>query len=106
MELSNAGDIAGEVQGSWSNEWMPKNKEWLRVWNRGHKSESTEALRYDDEFSDAPQLVRCDESQLRFRLFGKSSAKWWRDWMVLRIIPDLRARFPAVGEFVSIQNCD
>jgi hypothetical protein len=103
----NTGDIGSAIQDWWSNEWMPRNKEWVRAWNRGHKTERTEVLLYDDEFSGAPQLVRCEGSQLRFRLIGKSSAKkWWKDWLVSRMIPDLKARFPAVEEVVGAQNCD
>lgn len=108
MALSgaNAGNIGRDIQDWWSNEWGPKNKEWVRVWNRGHEREFTEVLRYDEEFADAPQFVSCDESQFRFRLLGKSTAKWWKDWIALRVIPDVQARFPGVGKVVNARNCD
>jgi hypothetical protein len=107
LSSANTSDLGSAIQDWWSNEWMPKNKEWTRIWNRGHKTERTEVLRYDDEFSAPPQLVRCEGSQLRFRLLGRSSTKkFWKDWMVLRIVRDLTARFPAVGRVIGAQNCD
>jgi hypothetical protein len=108
MSLSgdNAGDLGSAIQSWWSNEWIPRNKEWVQVWNRGYASEFTMVLLYDEEFSDAPRVVGCDGPQLRFRLLGKPSAKWWKDWLVRRIVSDLKAQFPAVGKLVSAQNCE
>jgi hypothetical protein len=108
MSLSSNGDksIGSSIQDWWSKEWTPANKQWVQICNKGYKSEFTRVWQYDDEFSKPPQLVSSTRAKLRFRLLGKSSAKWWKDWMVLRIIPDLKARFPAVGKLVSVGNCE
>jgi hypothetical protein len=96
----------GVIQNWWSTEWMQKNERWIRIWNEGHATERREVLLFEDDFCGFPQVVSCDGSRLRFRLVGKSSGKWWRDWLVSRIIPDLRIRFPGMGELNGVWDCN
>jgi hypothetical protein len=98
-------DLGVEIQDWWTKEWSPENKKWIRIWNRGSKRERSELLLFDDEFSSIPQVISCDRSSLRFRLVGKCTPKWWRDWVVWRILPDLRERFPVIGKVMAIRDC-
>jgi hypothetical protein len=84
----------------WVDEWAPLHKSWVREWSAGDKEE----LQFSDEFASPPRVISCKGTELRFQLEGKSSAKSWKDWIVSRIIPDLRTRFPQVGEFRDIQG--
>ena len=107
MALTTKNTIAlqQEIQSWWSNEWVPKNETWRRVWNKGSSHERVELLRYADEFSSAPRVVACEGGELRFHLEGKASAKFWKDWLVLRLLPDLLTQFPYAGQLRSIRNC-
>ena len=93
--------LGKRVQEWWSTAWMPANREWRRSWS----SDQTQTLSYSDEFDGEPRVWRCT-SELRFRFEGKPSAKWWRDWLVSRILPDLKSKFPEVQDFVRITNCE
>jgi hypothetical protein len=64
-----------------------------------------QVLRYEDEFMKPPEVVSHEESKLCLRLFGKKSAKFWKDWVASRLLPDLKARFPQVGELLYVGNC-
>jgi hypothetical protein len=105
MSSSKVGNLAEIIQDWWSNEWTPRNRQWIRIWNRDRKQEFIETLRYDAEFMTGPEVVFCGESKLIFRLIGRGSSKYWRDWLVSRLIPDLKSQFPDVGQVISIQNC-
>jgi|SRR5271165_1722717 len=102
-------DHASRIQGWIDDVWMPRNKTWKRVWRTGANLATIkeEMLSYDDEFLRPPKIVSCENSELRFRLFGKYSANFWRDWLVLRIMPDLKADFPnlEIGEPRYVKNC-
>jgi hypothetical protein len=75
------------------------------MWKTGTPHPQAETLEYADEFSAPPRVVHCAGSELRFQLQGKNTAKFWRDWLVLRIIPELKKRFPEIGDVCSIGDC-
>jgi hypothetical protein len=104
VTTSDAGDLAQHVQRWWTENWMQDNQTWRRVWNKGDKSAREEVLRFDEEFSAPPRVSHHDGSEFRFRLEGRSSAKFWKDWWVHRITPDLKANFPEIGEFRNIRS--
>jgi hypothetical protein len=81
--------------------WMPNNRIWIRNWSSGRSEE----LRFEDEFSTAPQVIETGCRKVVLRFEGSSTAKFWKDWIVSRIIPDLRDKFPEVGEFCKARNC-
>lgn len=35
----------------------------------------------------------------------KRTAKFWKDWIASRIVPDLKAEFSAIGELLHIRDC-
>ena len=90
--------------------WAPRNKTWARECKTGPglTVERPEILEYEDELSAPPEVISCEGSELRFRLRGKGE-KLWKDWMVMRILPDLKAEFPEVevgAKILGIRNCD
>lgn len=78
-----------------------------REWNTGPNlsTSSVESLRYDEEFSGPPEVHYGPSSEPQLRLRGRKSAKYWRDWLVWRLVPDLKAAFPVIGELIYIRNC-
>jgi|ADGO01.1.fsa_nt_gi hypothetical protein len=91
-----------EVQRWLRDEWAPSNQLWRRVC-RDASGEYVRNLLYSDEFS-APPCVLADGSLLRLVVEGRSCARYWREWLVARLIPDVRARFPQVGAVRLIRN--
>jgi hypothetical protein len=97
----------GSTMQDWINEsWIHDRSTWRRQWRTGPDQAVTEEqiLHYQDEFRKPPE-VALDGSELRLRLLGKQSAKYWRDWLVSRLIPDLKAKFPELGDRLSIKDC-
>lgn len=62
-------------------------------------------LKYTDEFLSPPEIVSGQSSELHLRLRGKRTAKFWKDWIASRIVPDLKAEFSAIGELLHIRDC-
>ena len=111
VSVRSSDEIAlGErVQQWWTDVWLPDRNSWRVVIRTGPqlREEVVETLTYTEEFSAAPHVVFCKDSQLRFQLKGRRPSKVWRDWLVLRILPDLREQFPEIQETVlSVLNCD
>ena len=100
-------ELAERIQHWWTDVWTPNNKVWLRVWKTGadRTIERPEDLKYDESFFAPPAVVSCSASELKFRLLGKGSSKLWKDWLVWRIMPDLKAMFRQVGDLRSIRDC-
>jgi hypothetical protein len=100
---SHPDELLQRVQ-QWAVSWRQANEVWVRDWKStaGEK----EHLNYDSEFKQAPKPVSRTSSELRIQLEAKPSAKWWRDWMVLRLINDLKLAFPEIQTGGMVKNCD
>jgi len=106
---TNDEDLGGRIRQWLTEVWMPSNTAWLRVWKTGPglSVERPELLHYGDEFLSPPILISSVAAEVRFQLRGRDpKQKLWRDWLVLRILPDLKANFPEVGDTLSITNCE
>src|SRR5258707_15317077 len=86
---------------SWSTQWVGANQTWKRNW-----LSEDEELRYEAEFKREPQTVSCSSSELKIRLEGQPSAKWWKDWMVYRILADLKAAFSEIKGVGHLRDCE
>ncbi len=83
--------------------WTVTNAVWRREWSDGR----VENLRFEDEFFGAPCPVRIDATGMfAVRLDAKPTAKWWKDWIVLRVVKELREAFPELGDVGSIKGVD
>jgi hypothetical protein len=102
VEANDPSSLREALQRWISDEWTPRHEIWTRSWSNG----TQERLRYGEEFSAPPQIVKCEGAQLTIRLQGKNSAKLWKDWLVSKLIPDIKQRFPEVGQFQGIQDCE
>jgi hypothetical protein len=99
-------ELAIKIQ-QWLDEiWSPNNSTWTREWNAASPLHSkVEVLQFGDEFIRPPEVTSSDESQITLRLYGKESSRLWRDWFVSRLLPDLKEKFPEIGEGLAIGNC-
>jgi len=85
----------------WSRNWVNDNRTWTRNW---FPNGQTEVLQYSDEFNREPYSVSCTPTELTLRLEGQPAAKWWRDWLVLRILADLKSTFVEFREYAALQR--
>jgi len=86
---------------SWARHWAGENQTWTHGNPSGH-----EVLNYVDEFQREPYPVSCTPTELTLRVEGQPSAKWWRDWLVLRILADLKSTFVEFRDVNRIRDCD
>jgi len=101
--------LGERVQQWWKDVWVPDRGLWQVVSRTGPqlREVEVETQAYTEVFSAAPHVVFCKDSQLKFRLEGRRLSRVWRDWLVLRILPDLREQFPEIQEGVGrVHNCD
>jgi hypothetical protein len=94
---ADAPDHLGARLALWFENWTATNQEW--TWESGRR------LRYVDDFSGAPHFVECAAGVLRFHLEGKPGAKWWKDWLILRLLKDLQEAFVEVKAVDKIHDC-
>jgi hypothetical protein len=99
-------ELKQKVEGWISECWMPNNLSWTRHWQRAADRATVreENLNYGDDLLAAPEVISCTDSTLRIRLVGKFGSKFWRDWLVLKILPDLKAQFPEVADCRYIRD--
>jgi hypothetical protein len=100
-------DICDLIDQWFSNGWMSENKTWTRTWLTGANFETkrNEVLVYSDEFLSAPEVSLGGKSELQIQLLGTKSSKFWKDWLVSKIAPDLKEKFPYIGELLYIRDC-
>jgi hypothetical protein len=86
---------------------MPRNLTWKRDWRTGENRETIDqqVLNYESEFLGEPKIISAEASELQIRIAGKASAKFWKDWLISKFLPDLKAKFPEVNGQLYIRNC-
>lgn len=101
-------DAVPRIQQWISGVWMPHHMTWTREWRTGSNfaTSKEQILNYSDEFAAPPEVSLGPASELRLRLKGNKTAKFWRDWVASRIVPDLKEAFPGVEDLLYIRNCD
>ena len=99
--------LAGKIQQWLTEAWVPSNTTWLRTWRTGPdlSIERPELLHYWDEFLSTPAVMSMG-TEFRLQLHGKDpQRKLWKDWLILRILPDLKVHFPELGDALRITDC-
>lgn len=87
----------------WLLQWSEDNKVWIRNWSNG----KVEKLLYEQEFRNAPYPISCTINELKIVLDGQpSSEKIWKDWLVSRIIPELKNAFSEIQDFQNATDCE
>jgi hypothetical protein len=100
VSINNPEDLCRRVK-SWFTQWTEANQVWQRNW-----LSDNEALWYEQEFKDAPQVISCNWNELTIRLEGQPSAKWWKDSLVNRILKEIETDFAEILGVGHIKDCD
>jgi uncharacterized phage-associated protein len=88
---------------NWLLQWTENNGVWVRNWSNG----KVEKLLYQQEFKTAPHPISCTLTELKIVLEGQPlSEKLWKDWLALRIIPELKNAFSEIQDFQNVIDCD
>ncbi len=91
----------------WIDEvWMPKNLFWEGVVYKADGSKCDKIDEYHKDFSAPPTVLSCDNREIQILLKGQPTDYYWKDWVVYKIMPDLKKEFPEVGDFVSLKDYD
>jgi hypothetical protein len=102
IETNEPGDLSHRVK-SWAAQWVRENHIWARHWTQ---SERDETLNYTQEFKREPYPVSCTPTELTIRFEGQPSAKWWKDWLVLKILSDLKSAFVEFRDVTRMRDCN
>ncbi|HEY5758491.1 MAG TPA: hypothetical protein VIU34_21840 [Steroidobacter sp.] len=106
IEMSVAAEavnsLCDDVQRWLNDEWVPRNQLWRRVCSNAGR-EYIQNLLYFEEFNSAPRVLS-GGSQLRLVIEARNAGNSWRDWLVARLVPDVKSRFPQIGETLLIRN--
>lgn len=78
---------------AWCSWWVSENRYWQR---RGR------TLDYFDEFLGPPHDVTCQADTLLLALRCSEGARYWADWVTLRLARDLAASFDEVEPIVQV----
>ena len=99
-------ELAETIQTWFDENWMARNKTWTRVWSTGARFsiKKTQILHYNDEFRAPPKVDVGKHLELRLHLLGTRHSKFWKDWLVSKIAPDLKFKFGEVGDLLYIRN--
>jgi len=82
---------------SWLDQWTKENRYWK--WQG-------QLLDFFAEFSGSPTCVKRTPESLTLRVDGRSgSTKWWKDWIVLRLLKDLQGKFSELQSVDAFTNC-
>ena len=100
VSTDNPEELQRRVQ-SWSTQWVEANQTWKRNW-----LSQDEELHYEAEFKREPQIIYSNSNELKIRLEGQPSAKWWKDWVVYRILKELKGAFPEIQDVGHVRDCD
>src|SRR5437867_2814598 len=84
----------------WAIQWAKANQVWTRKWCTGEGLQNQEEeLQYIQDFNQEPLPIACSTTELKIQLECKPSAQLWKDWLVSRILPDLKTSFPEIRDF-------
>ncbi|MBP6004775.1 MAG: hypothetical protein KA746_15195 [Pyrinomonadaceae bacterium] len=87
---------------AWLIEWAENNQAWVWKYDSGRE----DTFVFSDDFKGVPTPISCDFKELKIRLEGQPrSQKFWRDWLALRIVPELQAGFVEIENMVGANDC-
>jgi len=103
----NCGFECAKEIGKWLiDQWLPANQSWRRKWASGPNGSVVieETILFSDSFYQDPEVSYQAPDCLIIVLHGKARSAPWRDWMVSRIVPELQAQFPQLGDRLFVED--
>jgi hypothetical protein len=86
----------------WLEQWVQANREW----RTSLAASAGGLLSFFDEFSGPPTCFLKGPNALGLRVEGRPNmGRWWRDWLILRILKDLQGEFSEVIQVESFADC-
>jgi hypothetical protein len=95
VNTNDAKGLAARIT-SWLKEWTQRNRYWHWF----------EDLDFFNDFAEAPTCAERTEESLIVRVEGSPKfTKWWRDWIVLRLLKELQGQFAEITAVEAVVNC-
>jgi hypothetical protein len=89
-------ELASRVTG-WLDQWVLANRQW-KFGDR--------LLDFFEDFAGAPSCIVSAPGLLTLRFDGRpQSKKWWKDWIGVRLLSDLRKAFSEIGDVDGVVDC-
>ena len=95
-------DVLADRLTAWLHQWLRTNRYWK--WSLAKSAGGV--LDFLDDFVGLPTVVVCAPAFVCLRFECRPKAKkWWKDWLVLRMLQDIHAAFAEVTAVEKIGNC-
>jgi hypothetical protein len=81
---------------------------WLKEWTQSHRYWNwfEEDLDFFNDFAEPPTCAERTHESLILRVEGRPKfTKWWKDWIVLRLLKDLQGQFDEIAAVEAFVNC-
>jgi len=102
VNAENPDDLSERIR-----DWLVKWAENNQVWTWKYEGGGEDVFLFGDEFKSIPTPVFIDKKELKIKLEGQpTSRKFWKDWLALRIVPELTANFPEIEKLLYVLDCD
>jgi hypothetical protein len=96
VNTNDAKGLAARIT-SWLKEWTQRN----RYWNWFEEN-----LDFFNDFAEPPTCAERTQESLVVRVEGRPKfTKWWKDWIVLRLLKDLQGQFDEITAVEAFVNC-
>jgi hypothetical protein len=95
-------DVLANRLNAWLDQWVLANRFWK--WSLAKRAGGL--LDFLDDFVGPPAVVVRTPAFICLRFECRPQAKkWWKDWLVLRILKDIHAAFDEVIAVENIGDC-
>ena len=82
---------------AWLDQWVLANRQWK--WG-------DQVFDFFDDFVGIPTCVASGTDLLTLRFEGRpQSKKWWKDWIGLRLLADIRQAFSEIVDLDRVVDC-
>jgi hypothetical protein len=87
---------------SWLVEWVQAN----RYWTTSFGDRKSGVLDFFDEFARFPSCIEGTPGFLLLRMeCSREAKKRWKNWLILRLLPDLQEAFKEITSVQQVTNC-
>lgn len=98
---TRASEVADSMN-TWASDWTRQH----RMWRSPLFDSIGGELDYFNDFLTPPLCRAGSEGTITVRLKGTPEAsKYWRDWLALRLLPEMQKEFTAIEAIDGITEC-
>jgi hypothetical protein len=89
---------------AWLNDWAKANRYWKPGFS--HPESRDGVFDFQRDFTGPPSCSTQVANLVRLRLEGRPESKrTWKDWLCMKLLPELRRVFAEIRAIEKIQDC-